>query len=359
MDPRTVFDERIRNLFMTAALSRPLDIPRSYRLLRTAAFQKSQARRRERAAAEGRTVPALLIASITRRCNLNCEGCYAKALRPLGGSSEELSDDRFLQLFREALDLGTGVLMLAGGEPLLRRDLLERVSRIPGPLVPVFTNGLLVDEGCLELFARGSLVPVFSIEGDASQTSERRGAGIHERVLASMRALKARGALFGVSVTATSRNADTLLSGDFLQSLEAMGTSVLFVVEYVPAAPGTEHLVLTDAQKAALGTKRAFRDLRYPVVVLPGDEEDYGGCLAAGRGFLHLSPEGALEACPFAPFSDTNAADKPLREALDSPLLAAIRARHSELTETKGGCALWNQGGWIASLGTCAAAKAS
>ncbi|MCK7479952.1 MAG: hypothetical protein M0C28_23670 [Candidatus Moduliflexus flocculans] len=65
--------------------------------------------------------------------------------------------------------------MLAGGEPLLRRDLLERVSRIPGPLVPVFTNGLLVDEGWLELFARGSLVPVFSIEGDSFQTSERRG----------------------------------------------------------------------------------------------------------------------------------------------------------------------------------------
>ncbi len=195
---------------------------------------------------------------------------------------------------------------------------------------------------------------MFSIVGDSFQTSERRGAGIHEKVLDSMKALKARGALFGVSVTATSRNADTLLSAEFLRTLEMLGTSVLFAVEYVPAAPGTEHLVLTDAQKSALGTKEAFRDLRYPVVVLPGDEEDYGGCLAAGRGFLHLSPEGALEACPFAPFSDTGTADRSLREALDSPLLAAIRARHSELTETKGGCALWNQGGWIASLGTCA-----
>ncbi len=354
MDPRTVFDRRVRRLFQAAALSRLFEIPRTFRLLRTAAFQKSQARRRAMEAAKGRTVPAVLIASVTRRCNLNCAGCYAKALRPAAGSAGELSDERFLELFREALDLGTGVLMLAGGEPLLRRDLLERVSRIPGPLVPVFTNGLLVDEGWLELFARGSLVPVFSIEGDSFQTSERRGAGIHEKVLDSMKALKARGALFGVSVTATSRNADTLLSGEFLRTLETLGTSVLFAVEYVPAAPGTEHLVLTDAQKSALGTKEAFRDLRYPVVVLPGDEEDYGGCLAAGRGFLHLSPEGALEACPFAPFSDTGTADRSLREALDSPLLAAIRARHSELTETKGGCALWNQGGWIASLGTCA-----
>ncbi|MCK7479951.1 MAG: hypothetical protein M0C28_23665 [Candidatus Moduliflexus flocculans] len=46
--------------------------------------------------------------------------------------------------------------------------------------------------------------------------------------------------------------------------------------------------MLTDAQKAALGTKEAFPGPALPVVVLPGDEEDYGGCLAAGRGFLPL-----------------------------------------------------------------------
>ncbi|HOX14075.1 MAG TPA: radical SAM protein [Spirochaetales bacterium] len=355
MDPSALFGERVRSLFQTAARSRPLDIRRTVRLLRTAAFQKSQARRRAEAAGEGRIVPAVLIASVTRRCNLDCAGCYSKALRPAAGAPGELSDRRFLELFREARDLGVGVLMLAGGEPLLRRNLLEQVSRTPGPLVPVFTNGLLVDGAWLELFARGTLVPVFSIEGDASQTRERRGAGIHEKVLASMRALRDRGALFGVSITATSRNADTLLSDSFLDDLEETGASVLFVVEYVPAAPGTEDLVLTDAQKAALNSRKAFRGRTFPAVILPGDEEDYGGCLAAGRGFLHLSPEGALEACPFAPYSDTGVSDRSLREALDSPLLAAIRARHSDLTETKGGCALWNRGGWIASLGACAA----
>jgi uncharacterized protein GlcG (DUF336 family) len=34
-------------------------------------------------------------------------------------------------------------------------------------------------------------------------------------------------------------------------------------------------------------------------------------------------------------------------------MLAAIRERHGELIETKGGCALWNRGGWIAALGMC------
>jgi len=96
-----------------------------------------------------------------------------------------------------------------------------------------------------------------------------------------------------------------------------------------------------------------FSGLPFPVVILPGDEEAYGGCLAAGRGFIHLSPERRLEACPFAPFSDRNAAVGSLEEALSSPMLAAIRERHGELSETKGGCTLWNRGGWIASLGLC------
>ena len=36
-------------------------------------------------------------------------------------------------------------------------------------------------------------------------------------------------------------------------------------------------------------------------VNVPGDEKDFGGCLSAGRGFVHVSAEGDLEPCPFAP----------------------------------------------------------
>jgi MoaA/NifB/PqqE/SkfB family radical SAM enzyme len=39
---------------------------------------------------------------------------------------------------------------------------------------------------------------------------------------------------------------------------------------------------------------------------VPWDEEEQGGCLASGQGFVHISAAGALEPCPFAPYSDTN-----------------------------------------------------
>lgn len=347
------FSRAARLAWKSAASSgRPLRALRNAaRLAGIAAFQRGQARKREAAAREGRAVPGILIASVTRKCNLDCVGCYSKTLRP--GASAELSDERFLALFREAIDLGVGTLMVAGGEPLTRRSLMEGIARLPGIVVPVFTNGSLVDESYLELFSSGRLVPVFSVEGDAAFTAERRGAGIHETVLARCAELKERGALFGFSVTLTSRNADAVLSDRFLRGLESLGASVLFLIEYVPVTPGSEGLVLSDAQKAALSREGRFDAYSFMTVSLPGDEEAFGGCLAAGRGFIHLADDGSLEACPFAPFSDTSAAGQSLREALDSPLMRSIRERHAELTETKGGCALWNKKGWVASLGAC------
>jgi MoaA/NifB/PqqE/SkfB family radical SAM enzyme len=258
-----------------------------------------------------------------------------------------------MALFEEAIELGVGVIMIAGGEPLLRPGLLARLAEMRGIVVPVFTNGTLLDGSVAALFGR-SLIPVFSIEGDKAFTEERRGIGVHEAALIRARAMREAGGLFGISVTVTSRNLGSVLSGEFLGRLAALGASALFLVEYVPVVPGTEDLVLSSDQRSSLNDRDRTDGLPYPVIRLPGDEEAYGGCLAAGRGFIHLSPEGRLEACPFAPFSDASAGELGLRAALDSPMMRAIRQRHGELTETRGGCALRDKGQWIASIGLCA-----
>lgn len=366
MEARDLFTGRIFDFFRDAGRG-TAGARRPFRLLEAALFQRRQARRRAAAAARGLVVPPILIASLTRKCNLHCTGCYSQALRPAlrpeAGSpgperetlrpeaERELSDERFMEVFREAIDLGVGTILLAGGEPLMRRSLVEKAAGLRGILLPLFTNGTLLDGALIERAARSSLVPVISVEGEAGETDARRGEGIYSGARIKMAAMRKRGLLFGASITLSSRNAELVLSRAFLEALGQSGISVLFIIEYVPVAPGTDDLVLRPEQKAALEETARFASLPYPVVALPGDEEDYGGCLAAGRGFVHLSSEGKLEACPFAPFSDTDVAGRGLEEALASPLMAAIRERHGELSETRGGCALWNRGGWVASLG--------
>jgi MoaA/NifB/PqqE/SkfB family radical SAM enzyme len=138
----------------------------------------------------------------------------------------------------------------------------------------------------------------------------------------------------------------------FLESFARAGCRLFFLVEYVPVEPGGERLVLTAPQKASLeATAQSLRRrLGVECIAFPGDEERYGGCLAAGRGFIHVGPDGGLEPCPFAPYSDTSVADRPLKDALGSGFLRAIRENHGRLSETRGGCALWTNRDWVRSL---------
>ena len=119
-----------------------------------------------------------------------------------------------------------------------------------------------------------------------------------------------------------------------------------------PVKKGTEDWVVTDAQREEILAKMAAYRKSQPGVYIgfPGDEKKFGGCLSSGRGFLHVSASGDVEACPFAPFSDSSLRDVPLREALNSRLFRKLREHHDQLIESNGGCALWKRPEWVKSL---------
>jgi MoaA/NifB/PqqE/SkfB family radical SAM enzyme len=71
--------------------------------------------------------------------------------------------------------------------------------------------------------------------------------------------------------------------------------------------------------------------------------------LSSGRGFVHINPKGNLEPCPFAPFSDTNIKQMPLKDALKSSFLKTLRESPEHLRETEGGCALFTNREWVKS----------
>jgi MoaA/NifB/PqqE/SkfB family radical SAM enzyme len=120
------------------------------------------------------------------------------------------------------------------------------------------------------------------------------------------------------------------------------GIRVFSYVEYVPLTPGTEDLVLTHRQKVTLPAILTRLNQTYPALFLgfPGDEAYYGGCLAAGRGFVHISPSGDLEPCPAASYSDANLTEMSLKDGLRSQFLQKLREMPELLTESAGGCAL-------------------
>ena len=141
-------------------------------------------KKREAAEKQGRHIPPFLISSIATECNLHCKGCYARANGICSASEEKaLTAEEWQKIFEEAAGLGVSFNLLAGGEPLMRWDVLETAACVKEMVFPVFTNGLLIDEDTADFFEKNRhLIPVISIEGDKVQTDDRRGEGTHRAV---------------------------------------------------------------------------------------------------------------------------------------------------------------------------------
>jgi MoaA/NifB/PqqE/SkfB family radical SAM enzyme len=311
--------------------------------------QKKAAGIRRRHERDGLLVPPIMIVSITSRCNLACAGCYMHGRHEK--PSPEMSREVLAGIADQAADLGVSVIVIAGGEPLVRNDEILALARAhPEVLFPVFSNGLLIDDAvAAEIAQCRNIVPVISFEGFREETDGRRGPGVYDRLLTVCARLKQRNVFFGCSVTTSRENFSRVTDEAFAREMLAAGARVLTFVEYVPMEPGTENLVLTHEQKKVLQIVLADFNRKFPALFIgfPGDEDQYGGCLAAGRGFVHVSPAGNLEPCPAAPYSDENLTQVPLKEALQSPLLARIRKEPEVLTETSGGCALRANRAWV------------
>jgi MoaA/NifB/PqqE/SkfB family radical SAM enzyme len=107
--------------------------------------------------------------------------------------------------------------------------------------------------------------------------------------------------------------------------------------------PGTEDWVLTAAQRGQVEAEmRTLRGQHRAVfVAVPWDEREVGGCLSAGKGFVHINASGEVEPCPFAPYSDADLNEVSLLEALRSPFLARLRDLPELFEYDGGGCELW------------------
>ncbi|MCE5189820.1 MAG: radical SAM protein [Eubacteriales bacterium] len=339
------------------ALAASLKNPKETAFLLSYALSAKKAENaRARFAKEGRHIPSFLIASITNRCNLHCAGCYARANHICHDGEQDalLTDDEWNRIFSQAEQIGVSFILLAGGEPMLRRGVVERAAGHRDLLFPVFTNGTLLSDGMLRLLdEHRNLVPIVSIEGNPEQTDARRGAGTYEALTRHMEQMRDQGILFGASVTLTTENFSVVTGDTFLKDLRSLGAKVVFFVDYVPADAGTEALAPGEREREALAARldhlRAKQDGTI-YVSFPGDEQYSGGCLAAGRGFFHINPTGGAEPCPFSPVSDTSLRQVSLLEALDSPLFQRLRASDFMKEQHTGACALFGKDDELAAL---------
>ncbi len=336
--------ENIVNDIIRASLHNPRE---TAFIMKYMLYSKEAMKKRALYENKGHNIPPFLIASITSSCNLFCKGCYARANKTCGEGldNNQLATERWNDIFKEAKELGISFILLAGGEPLMRMDVIEKAGETKEIIFPIFTNGTVMNESYIQLFDHNrNLVPIISIEGDKLQTDERRGVGTYDTLMATMDTMKKKGILFGASVTVTTKNIQTIISKEFIDKLYSKGCKALVFVEYVPVAVTSKELAPADAERALLEQELESLRTRYEDVVFlsfPGDEKSTGGCLAAGRGFFHINVNGGAEPCPFSPYSDTSLRDCTLLEALQSPLFKKLKELEILMGEHTGGCVLF------------------
>ena len=345
--------ERVVSEALKATLKNPRE---STFMLKFARASRAASKKRIESENNGEHIPPFLIASITSKCNLHCAGCYSRCNHATTDTEpvSQLTGEEWLRIFDEADELGISFILLAVGEPMLRRDIIEAAGKKQNILFPIFTNGTFIDEKYFALFDKcRNLVPIMSIEGNREITDNRRGSGIYDRLIKNMEELKKRGLIFGASVTVTTQNYKEVTSDEFLSSLSDRGCKAVIFVEYVPVTEESSELAPSDAEREYLMQQiQRLREERPEMVYIsfPGDEKSSGGCVAAGRGFFHINSHGGAEPCPFSPYSDVNIRNSSLREAMHSPLFMALQSGDILLDDHEGGCVLYEKRELVESL---------
>ena len=154
----------------------------------------------------------VVIWNLVRRCNLTCKHCYSiSADKDFAG---ELSTGEMLRTMGDLKAFGVPVLILSGGEPLLRADLFEIAAEAKAQrfYVGLSTNGTLIDAPMADRVAAAGFDYVgISLDGIGDTHDRfRRLQGAFDLSLAAVRLLKARGVKVGIRYTMTEDNAHDL-----------------------------------------------------------------------------------------------------------------------------------------------------
>ena len=271
--------------------------------------------------------PGFLVISPTMRCNLRCFGCYAGSY----SKNDELTFETVDRVLNEAKEMGIYFITVSGGEPFFRKDIFDIFRKHNDVFFLVYTHGGLINEKVAnKIVSVGNVLPAISIEGSREYTDRRRGSGHFDRVMRAMDMLREAGVIFGYSATQTRENTDTITSDEFVDFMAEKGCLLGCYFMYVPIGrePNLE-LMCTPAQRdhlrASLGRWRNSKEILF--IDFWNDGPVVGGCISGGRKYAHINARGDVEPCVFCHFATHNIHTGSLKEALNSPLFQAIRAK--------------------------------
>ncbi|MFA4909213.1 MAG: radical SAM protein [Candidatus Omnitrophota bacterium] len=320
---------------------------------------------------------------LTDRCNLRCRHCR-------GMSRGELSRERAEALIKEIVALKPAWVILEGGEPLLKEDLITLIGLLKQHHLKTYliTNGLLLTPEKIALLKKLDVRIMLSIDGAHQKTYEsiRQGSDFY-KVVAAAKACARQGILEALNFTILKSNQAEI--ADIIHLAQSIGAPKINFIGLKPCHNYRDELLTSAEYKEAIKTvcrvahetgiefffdepffwaavKEWELAVKSPIgnagIVAPSDT-----ACAFGE-YLFIEPDGTVKPCSFAQLPVGNVNSKPLTEIwqdmLSSPLINKIKdcknrtgqcATCSHLESCKG-CRSRTfaiTGGWLASDLAC------
>jgi MoaA/NifB/PqqE/SkfB family radical SAM enzyme len=181
----------------------------------------------------------------------------------------------------------------------------------------VYTNGTCINTKSAERIAKlGNVTPAISVEGMEEETDGRRGKGVFKKVHEAFENLKEVGVPFGISVTATSKNTDLLLTDEFYDYyFENQGATYMWQFQLMPIgrAKDAKELMVQPQQRLKLYNKwkDCLVNKKYPIADFWNSGVLSDGCIAYARkgGYLYIDWNGNIMPCVFVPYYVDNIID--------------------------------------------------
>ncbi len=255
--------------------------------------------------------PLWLLAELTYRCPLQCAYCS----NPLDFAryDHELDTGEWIDVFRQARELGAAQLGFSGGEPLVRKDLPELVAaaRELGFYTNLITSGIGLSEAAIDTLAECGLDHIQISFQAADAVLNDRLAGSDKAFahkLAMARAVKAQGYPMVLNVVIHRHNIERIdqiidlcldLGADTVElaNCQYHGWAAL---NRAALLPSNAQLVQAEATVAAYRQALAARDDPCTLIFVAPDYYDGRpkACMSGwGRLFLGIAPDGTALPC--------------------------------------------------------------
>lgn len=257
-------------------------------------------------------IPMYATFSITNTCKYNCWHCYINSLQ-----EKDMSTEDAVTIVQKLQELGTSVIAFTGGEPLLRKDICEIISKIDADKssIVLFTTGYgLTKEKAEELKQAGLFAVIIGLEhtNKKIQDTLRNSEGSYQQALDGLQNAKNSGLYVSLSTVATKERITTGEIWEFIEFAGKQGADEVLILEPIPVGKimDDKEIILTKKERKQLATiqKKANKKKNYVrVLSYPYRESNQVLGCCAGYQYLHVTASGNICPCSFTPLSFGNA----------------------------------------------------